>query len=121
MRGALDNADLPFTRVVQAAGAPRSAAHSPLFQVMCVLQDASVDAEVAMDGLTQEAVEVAPLPACPCAWWRSAGLASGFAGSATCNSGATAVMQGLPPLVRLQSCKDYHHSVALAASLQMDA
>ena len=62
VRGALDNADLPFTRVVQAAGVPRSAAHSPLFQVMCVLQDAGVDAEVVMDGLTQDFVEVAPLP-----------------------------------------------------------
>ena len=58
MRGALDNADLPFTGVVEAAGAPRSAAHSPLFQVMCVLQDASLDEEVVMDGLKQEGVEV---------------------------------------------------------------
>ena len=58
VRGALDNADLPFTRVVEAAGVPRSAAHSPLFQVMCVLQDASLDEEVVMDGLKQEAVEV---------------------------------------------------------------
>ena len=60
MRGALDNADLPFTRVVEAAGAPRSAAHSPLFQVMCVLQDASLDQEVAMDGLKQEAWRCPP-------------------------------------------------------------
>ena len=58
MRGALDNADLPFTRVVEAVGAPRSATHSPLFQVMCVLQDASLDEEVVMDGLKQEDVEV---------------------------------------------------------------
>ena len=58
VRGALGNADLPFTCVVEAAGVPRSAAHSPLFQVMCVLQDASPDQEVAMEGLRQEAVEV---------------------------------------------------------------
>ena len=58
MRGALDNADLPFMSVVEAVGAPRSAAHSPLFQVMCVLQDASLDQGVAMDGLEQEALEV---------------------------------------------------------------
>ena len=58
MRGALDNADLPFTRVVEAVGVPRSATHSPLFQVMCVLQDASPDEEVVMDGLEQEDVEV---------------------------------------------------------------
>ena len=58
MRGALDNADLPFTRVVEAVGVARSAAHSPLFQVMCALQDASLDEEVVMDGLTQDAVEV---------------------------------------------------------------
>ena len=62
MRGALDNADLPFTRVVEAAGVPRSAAHSPLFQVMCVLQDASLDQDVLMEGLEQETVEVLPAP-----------------------------------------------------------
>ena len=61
MRGALDNADLPFMRVVEAVGAPRSAAYSPLFQVMCVLQDASLDQGVLMDGLQQEVLEV---PAC---------------------------------------------------------
>ena len=58
MRGALDNADLPFMRVVEAVDAPRSAAYSPLFQVMCVLQDASLDQGVVMDGLKQEALEV---------------------------------------------------------------
>ena len=62
MRGALDNADLPFTRVVEAAGVPRSSAHSPLFQVMCVLQDASLDQDVVMEGVEQETVEVMPAP-----------------------------------------------------------
>ena len=61
MRGALDNADLPFMRVVEAAGVPRSAAYSPLFQVMLSLQDASLAQDVAMEGLKQEAVEVPPV------------------------------------------------------------
>ena len=58
VRGALDNADLPFTQVVQAAAVPRSAAYSPLFQVMCVLQDASFDQEARLDGLEQQTIEV---------------------------------------------------------------
>ena len=62
--GALDNADLPFMQVVQAAGVPRSTASSPLFQVMCVLQDASFDQEARLDGLEQQTIEVLTSP-CP--------------------------------------------------------
>ena len=38
VRGALDNADVPFSMVVADAAVPRSAAYSPLFQNLCVLQ-----------------------------------------------------------------------------------
>ena len=62
VRGALDNADLPFMLVVQAAGVPRSTAYSPLFQVMCVLQDASFDQEARLDGLEQQTIEVLTRP-----------------------------------------------------------
>ena len=64
VRSALDNADLPFMQVVQAAGVPRSTAYSPLFQVMCVLQDASFDQEARLDGLEHHTIEVLISP-CP--------------------------------------------------------
>ena len=61
VRGALGNADVPFSMVVADAAVPRSAAYSPLFQNLCVLQDAAWGDLPALDGTTSHALQ-----ACPC-------------------------------------------------------
>lgn len=47
VQGALANADVPFHQVVSDLSVPRSAAYSPIFQVMFIFGDASFDADAA--------------------------------------------------------------------------
>ena len=49
--------DVPFERVVQAIKPERDASHSPIFQVMFILQNAGGDAP-SMGGLSQSAVDI---------------------------------------------------------------
>ena len=53
---AFANADVPFDLVVEAVDPPRSTAHSPIFQVMLVLQS-SQDTRFDLSGVTAELVE----------------------------------------------------------------
>jgi amino acid adenylation domain-containing protein len=57
--GGFANAELPFERLVDALHAPRSAAHSPVFQAMFILQNTP---EVGMDfgGVRAERIETGP-------------------------------------------------------------
>ena len=57
VRGALNNADVPFSMVVADVRVPRSAAYSPLFQNLCVLQDAAFGDLPALDGTTSQALQ----------------------------------------------------------------
>ena len=57
VRGALGNADVPFSLVVADAAVPRSASYSPLFQNLCVLQDAAWGDLPALDGTTSQALQ----------------------------------------------------------------
>jgi amino acid adenylation domain-containing protein/non-ribosomal peptide synthase protein (TIGR01720 family) len=56
---ALSNADFPFERLLSLVGAPRDPSHSPIFQVMLVLQTA------ADDTLQLPDLVIEPLPADP--------------------------------------------------------
>ncbi|WP_408642280.1 amino acid adenylation domain-containing protein, partial [Speluncibacter jeojiensis] len=54
---AFGNADVPFEQVVEAVDPPRSRAHSPLFQVLLVLQNAS-EVNLALPGLDVDVREI---------------------------------------------------------------
>jgi len=41
VQGAIQHADVPFARIVEAARVPRSTAYTPVFQTMITLQGAS--------------------------------------------------------------------------------
>ncbi len=69
VRDAVANADVPFAVVVHA-GSPRlyarvarSAAYNPVFQNMCVLQDAAFFRLPSLEGATAEAMKVGDLTA----------------------------------------------------------
>ncbi len=58
VRGALANADVPYLTVVQDARVPRSSAYNPVFQNMCVLQDAAFFQLPCLDGTSAQAMQV---------------------------------------------------------------
>ena len=62
VQGAIEHADVPFARVVQAARVPRSSAYTPVFQTMMTLQGAygtrNVDAAMSLDRLEVESMGV---------------------------------------------------------------
>ena len=58
VRGAMDNADVPFQQVVADADMPRSASYSPLFQSMVTLQESGLADRMQLDGLTIGDAEV---------------------------------------------------------------
>ena len=60
VRGATDNADVPFQQVVADADVPRSAAYTPLFQSMVTLQESGLADRLQLDGLTIGDAEVGP-------------------------------------------------------------
>jgi amino acid adenylation domain-containing protein len=55
--GAFAHQEMPFERLVDELKVPRSAAHTPVFQAMFILQN-TPDAELALPGLRAEGVEV---------------------------------------------------------------
>ncbi|HEX8430479.1 MAG TPA: condensation domain-containing protein, partial [Longimicrobium sp.] len=57
--GGFANADVPFERLVDALHAPRSAAHSPVFQAMFILQN-TPEARMDFGGVTAERIETGP-------------------------------------------------------------
>jgi len=63
VRDAVANADVPFAVVVQDARVARSAAYNPVFQNMCVLQDAAFFRLPSLEGATAEAMKVGDLTA----------------------------------------------------------
>ena len=58
VRGAMDNADVPFQQVVADADVPRSASYTPLFQSMVTLQESGLADRLQLDGLTIGDAEV---------------------------------------------------------------
>ncbi len=60
VRGAMDNADVPFQQVVADADVPRSASYTPLFQSMVTLQEIGLADRLQLDGLTIGDAEVGP-------------------------------------------------------------
>ena len=58
VRDALANADVPYAVVVQDAGVARSVAYNPVFQNMCVLQDAAFFSLPSLEGAAAEAMKV---------------------------------------------------------------
>ena len=63
VRDAVANADVPFAVVVQDARVARSAAYNPVFQNMCVLQDAAFFRLPSLEGAAAEAMKVGGLTA----------------------------------------------------------
>ena len=63
VQGAMANTDVPFARIVDAAGIPRSSAYTPVFQNMLSLQtdmaaDTAADDHEGMVGLKTEPLQV---------------------------------------------------------------
>jgi hypothetical protein len=82
VQGAIEHADVPFARVVEAARVPRSTAYTPVYQTMMTLQGASygtrkVDAAMSLAGLEVEdwAVRCHTCPLLAVAAWSLCGAA----------------------------------------------
>ncbi|MFZ5603954.1 MAG: non-ribosomal peptide synthetase, partial [Pseudomonadota bacterium] len=59
-QGAFANQEMPFERVVEALGIPRDMSYSPIFQVMFVLQNSTIDEEFNLAGVNVESLHTAP-------------------------------------------------------------
>ena len=59
-QGAFANQEMPFERVVEALGIPRDMSYSPVFQVMFVLQNSTIDEEFNLAGVNVESLHTAP-------------------------------------------------------------
>ncbi|RLT97984.1 non-ribosomal peptide synthetase [Ketobacter sp.] len=59
-QGAFANQEMPFERVVEHLGVPRDMSYSPVFQVMFVLQNSTIDEEFNLAGVNVESLHTAP-------------------------------------------------------------
>jgi len=59
-QGAFANQEMPFERVVEHLGGPRDMSYSPVFQVMFVLQNSTIDEEFNLAGVNVESLHTAP-------------------------------------------------------------
>lgn len=59
-QGAFSNQEMPFERVVEALGVQRDLSYSPIFQVMFVLQNSTIDEEFNLSGVNVESLHTAP-------------------------------------------------------------
>lgn len=59
-QGAFANQEMPFERVVEALGIPRDMSYSPVFQVMFVLQNSTIDEGFNLAGVNVESLHTAP-------------------------------------------------------------
>lgn len=59
-QGAFSNQEMPFERVVEALGVQRDLSYSPVFQVMFVLQNSTIDEEFNLSGVNVESLHTAP-------------------------------------------------------------
>ncbi|MVF12550.1 amino acid adenylation domain-containing protein [Ketobacter sp. MCCC 1A13808] len=59
-QGAFTNQELPFERVVEGLGISRDLSYSPVFQVMFVLQNSTIDEEFNLSGVNVESLHTAP-------------------------------------------------------------
>jgi len=59
-QGAFANQEMPFERVVERLGIPRDMSYSPVFQVMFVLQNSTIDKEFNLAGVDVESLHTAP-------------------------------------------------------------
>jgi amino acid adenylation domain-containing protein len=57
---AFANQDMPFERVVENLGIPRDLSYSPVFQVMFVLQNSTIDEEFNLAGVNVDELHTAP-------------------------------------------------------------
>ena len=59
-QGAFANQEMPFERVVEHLGVSRDLSYSPVFQVMFVLQNSTIDEEFNLAGVNVESLHTAP-------------------------------------------------------------
>ena len=59
-QGAFANQEMPFERVVEHLGVPRDLSYSPVFQVMFVLQNSTIDEAFNLVGVNVESLHTAP-------------------------------------------------------------
>ncbi|OUS31219.1 hypothetical protein A9Q99_04270 [Gammaproteobacteria bacterium 45_16_T64] len=59
-QGAFANQDMPFERVVENLNIPRDMSYSPVFQVMFVLQNSTIDEAFNLAGVNVESVHTSP-------------------------------------------------------------
>ncbi|RLU03559.1 MAG: amino acid adenylation domain-containing protein, partial [Ketobacter sp.] len=59
-QGAFANQEMPFERIVEHLGVPRDMSYSPVFQVMFVLQNSTIDEEFNLAGVNVESLHTAP-------------------------------------------------------------
>ncbi|MCG8317534.1 MAG: amino acid adenylation domain-containing protein [Pseudomonadales bacterium] len=59
-QGAFANQDMPFERVVEHLGIPRDMSYSPVFQVMFVLQNSTIDEAFNLAGVNVESLHTSP-------------------------------------------------------------
>ena len=59
-QGGFANQEMPFERVVEHLGVPRDLSYSPVFQVMFVLQNSTIDEEFNLAGVNVESLHTAP-------------------------------------------------------------
>jgi amino acid adenylation domain-containing protein len=59
-QGAFANQEMPFERVVEALSIPRDMSYSPVFQVMFVLQNSTIDEGFNLAGVNVESLHTAP-------------------------------------------------------------
>ena len=59
-QGAFANQDMPFERVVESLNIPRDMSYSPVFQVMFVLQNSTIDEAFNLAGVNVGSVHTSP-------------------------------------------------------------